>query len=189
MVAAHRTIWPHVVRPPARAGAWRSPTKDFRLPRLPARNGTIRRLFCAAIRKPPGRFCPAAVRFRSGRYSGMPIWRGRTARLQRMGPTAFTAARSRGRLVAGLERRGAMMTAADLSEFRAQWADPISTNYRGWEVFELPPNGAGIAALMMLNILEAFSLRRGTGVSGCASCNDRGEEAGVRRHAATRRRS
>ena len=46
------------------------------------------------------------------------------------------------------------MAAADLSEFRAQWADPISTSYRGWDVFELPPNGAGIAALMMLNIME-----------------------------------
>ncbi len=61
------------------------------------------------------------------------------------------------RIVAGLERRGSVMTAGDLSEFRAQWADPISTTYRGWEVFELPPNGAGIAALMMLNIMAAFA--------------------------------
>ena len=60
------------------------------------------------------------------------------------------------RLVEGLERRGSTMGAADLSEFRAQWADPVSTTYRGWQVYELPPNGAGIAALMMLNILEAL---------------------------------
>ncbi len=60
------------------------------------------------------------------------------------------------RLVDGLERRGSTMGAADLSEFRAQWADPVSTTYRGWQVYELPPNGAGIAALMMLNILEAL---------------------------------
>ena len=72
------------------------------------------------------------------------------------GSDAFYRGEIARRLVAGLERRGAMMTAADLSEFRAQWADPISTSYRGWEVFELPPNGAGIAALMMLNILEAL---------------------------------
>lgn len=58
------------------------------------------------------------------------------------------------RLIAGLERRGSAIVAADLAEFRAEWADPISTSYRGWEVFELPPNGAGIAALMMLNIME-----------------------------------
>jgi gamma-glutamyltranspeptidase/glutathione hydrolase len=59
------------------------------------------------------------------------------------------------RLISGLERRGSTMASADLSEFRAQWAEPISTSYRGWDIFELPPNGAGIAALMMLNIIEA----------------------------------
>jgi len=60
------------------------------------------------------------------------------------------------RLVDGLARRGSTMDAADLSEFRAQWADLVSTTYRGWQVYELPPNGAGIAALMMLNILDAL---------------------------------
>jgi gamma-glutamyltranspeptidase/glutathione hydrolase len=72
------------------------------------------------------------------------------------GGEAFYRGEIAGRLVAGLERRGAAMAAADLAEFRAQWADPISTSYRGWDVFELPPNGAGIAALMMLNILETL---------------------------------
>jgi gamma-glutamyltranspeptidase / glutathione hydrolase len=62
------------------------------------------------------------------------------------------------RLIAGLERRGATMATADLADFRAQWADPISTTYRGWDVFELPPNGAGIAALVMLNIMDGFGL-------------------------------
>ena len=71
------------------------------------------------------------------------------------GGDAFYRGEIARRLVEGLERRGSTMAAADLSEFRAQWADPISTAYRGWEIFELPPNGAGIAALMMLNILEA----------------------------------
>ena len=72
------------------------------------------------------------------------------------GGDAFYRGEIARRLVEGLERRGSTMAAADLSEFRAQWADPISTAYRGWEIFELPPNGAGIAALMMLNIMEAF---------------------------------
>jgi gamma-glutamyltranspeptidase/glutathione hydrolase len=58
------------------------------------------------------------------------------------------------RLIAGLEQRGGVMASGDLSEFQAEWVEPISTNYRGWDVFEIPPNGAGIAALMMLNILE-----------------------------------
>ncbi len=49
------------------------------------------------------------------------------------------------------------MTAEDLSEFSAEWVEPISTTYRGWKVYELPPNGQGMAALEMLNIMEQFS--------------------------------
>jgi gamma-glutamyltranspeptidase/glutathione hydrolase len=71
------------------------------------------------------------------------------------GRDAFYRGEIARRVVAGLERRGSAMSGADLSEFRAEWVDPISTSYRGWEVFELPPNGAGIAALMMLNIMES----------------------------------
>ena len=71
------------------------------------------------------------------------------------GSDAFYRGEIARRLIAGLERRGSRMAPPDLAEFHAQWADPISTSYRGWDIFELPPNGAGIAALMMLNIMEA----------------------------------
>lgn len=54
--------------------------------------------------------------------------------------------------------QGGSMTAEDLSEFRAEWVEPISTTYRGWTVYEIPPNGQGIAALEMLNIMERFPL-------------------------------
>jgi gamma-glutamyltranspeptidase/glutathione hydrolase len=54
---------------------------------------------------------------------------------------------------------GGTMAAADLAEFQAEWVQTISTTYRGWTVHELPPNGQGIAALMMLNIMERFPLR------------------------------
>jgi gamma-glutamyltranspeptidase/glutathione hydrolase len=50
------------------------------------------------------------------------------------------------------------MTAADLREFKPEWVDPISTTYRGWMVYELPPNTQGIAALMMLNMMERYPL-------------------------------
>jgi gamma-glutamyltranspeptidase/glutathione hydrolase len=49
---------------------------------------------------------------------------------------------------------GGTMTAEDLGEFSAEWVEPISTTYRDWKVYELPPNGDGIAALEMLNIME-----------------------------------
>lgn len=49
---------------------------------------------------------------------------------------------------------GGTMTADDLSEFSAEWVEPVSITYRDWKVYELPPNGDGIAALEMLNIME-----------------------------------
>ena len=51
---------------------------------------------------------------------------------------------------------GGTMTADDLAEFSPQWVDPISIDYRGWTVYELPPNGQGMAALEMLNIMQTF---------------------------------
>jgi gamma-glutamyltranspeptidase / glutathione hydrolase len=53
---------------------------------------------------------------------------------------------------------GGTMTAADLAEFKPEWVTPISITYRGWNVSELPPNSTGIAALMMLNIMEQYPL-------------------------------
>src|ERR1700759_2071188 len=51
---------------------------------------------------------------------------------------------------------GGFMEAGDLSEFRPEWVDPVSTTYHGWPLHEMPPNGQGIAALQMLNIMEQF---------------------------------
>lgn len=54
--------------------------------------------------------------------------------------------------------RGGAMEPADLAQFQAEWVQPISTSYHGWTVTELPPNGQGIAALVMLNLMERFPL-------------------------------
>jgi gamma-glutamyltranspeptidase/glutathione hydrolase len=62
-------------------------------------------------------------------------------------------------LVAFLREHGGAHTLEDFTEFEPEWVEPISTTYRGWEVFELPPNGQGIAALSMLNIMENFPLQ------------------------------
>ena len=52
------------------------------------------------------------------------------------------------------QRLGGTMTAQDLASYASEWVTPISTDYRGWRVYELPPNGQGLAALEMLNIME-----------------------------------
>ena len=55
--------------------------------------------------------------------------------------------------------QGGYFSLEDLSDFKPEWIDPVSTNYRGYDVWELPPNGQGIAALQMLNILENYNIK------------------------------
>jgi len=56
-----------------------------------------------------------------------------------------------------LQGLGGVMTEADLADCQADWVDPISTSFRSHEVFEIPPNGQGITALIMLNLIEALA--------------------------------
>jgi gamma-glutamyltranspeptidase/glutathione hydrolase len=56
------------------------------------------------------------------------------------------------------KRLGGTLAAADFTEFSSEWIAPISVDYRGWKVYEMPPSGQGIAALMMLNLMEKFGL-------------------------------
>ena len=56
------------------------------------------------------------------------------------------------------KRLGGTLQPADFAEFSSEWIAPISVDYRGWKVYEMPPNGQGIAALMMLNLMEQFGL-------------------------------
>lgn len=56
------------------------------------------------------------------------------------------------------KRHNGTMTEKDLGEYSSEWVEPISTTYRDWTVYEMPPNGQGMAALEMLNIMETFPL-------------------------------
>ena len=57
-----------------------------------------------------------------------------------------------------MEKNGGFLSYEDLSSHTGNWVDPVSTNYRGYDVWELPPNGQGIAALQILNIMELFDI-------------------------------
>ena len=59
-----------------------------------------------------------------------------------------------------LNENGNPMSLSDLRNFSPEWVEPVSTNYRGYDVWELPPNGQGIAALQILNILENYDIRK-----------------------------
>jgi len=57
-----------------------------------------------------------------------------------------------------MKKQGGFLSYDDMSRHHSEWVEPVSTTYRGYEVWELPPNGQGIAALQILNILEGFNI-------------------------------
>jgi gamma-glutamyltranspeptidase/glutathione hydrolase len=58
-----------------------------------------------------------------------------------------------------MKKNGGFLSYEDLAAHTSDWVDPVSTNYRGYDVWELPPNGQGAVALQMLNTLEAYDLK------------------------------
>src|SRR5438270_7182593 len=58
-----------------------------------------------------------------------------------------------------MQANGGFLGKIDFEKHASTWVDPVSINYRGYDVFELPPNGQGIATLQILNILEGFDLK------------------------------
>ena len=93
-------------------------------------------------------------------------------------------------ILASSTRLGGTMVASDLAEFTAERIAPLSTTYRGWTVSELPPNGQGISALMMLNLMEQFPLGEfGHNSAAGTARHDRGQKARLRRYGAAPRGS
>jgi gamma-glutamyltranspeptidase/glutathione hydrolase len=64
------------------------------------------------------------------------------------------------RIDAFMKKNGGFLSYKDLADHHSDWVEPVSTNYRGYDVWELPPNGQGIAVLQMLNILEGFDFSK-----------------------------
>ncbi len=63
-------------------------------------------------------------------------------------------------IVNSVNSQGGYFTLSDLSEYEPEWINPVSSNYRGYDVWELPPNGQGIAALQILNVLENYDIKK-----------------------------
>jgi len=78
--------------------------------------------------------------------------------LSREGLRAYYEGVPAEKIVAHAQADGALLDLRDFREHSVDWVDPVSTNYRGHDVWEIPPNGQGIAALQMLNILETFDI-------------------------------
>jgi len=58
-----------------------------------------------------------------------------------------------------IQEQGGFLSEKDLANHHSEWLEPVSTNYRGYDIWELPPNGQGIAALQILNIMEAYDVK------------------------------
>ncbi len=79
-------------------------------------------------------------------------------RIAQQGPDGFYRGETAAAILKLERDLGGFMQADDLAEFRPEWVDPVSTTYHGWTVYEMPPNGQGIAALQMLNLMEQFPI-------------------------------
>jgi gamma-glutamyltranspeptidase / glutathione hydrolase len=81
------------------------------------------------------------------------------------GARAFYEGELADRIDEAARKTGGMIRKEDLAAFKPEWVDPISVNYRGYEIWEIPPNGQGLVALMALNILKGFEFSERDAVS------------------------
>lgn len=112
----------------------------------------------AADHNAAGIFLPHGQAPSSGQIFRNPQYASALELVAKQGADAFYRGAIAQALIKTSDRLGGLMTAADLADFRPEWVEPISTTYHGWTICELPPNGQGMAALEMLNIMERFPL-------------------------------
>ena len=103
-------------------------------------------------------FLPGGRPPRAGEIFKNPLLAESLRLIAQKGPAGFYTGKTADAILQAERALGGTMTAADLAEYTPEWVDPISTTYRGWTVYELPPNTQGIAALMMLDMMEQFPL-------------------------------
>lgn len=75
------------------------------------------------------------------------------------GPEVFYSGEIADKIIAGLEKHGGLLTKEDLKSHRSEWQEPLHTTYRDYEVYQVRPNTQGLAALIILNILDEFDLK------------------------------
>ena len=103
-------------------------------------------------------FMPGGRAPRKGEVFRNPLLANTLGAIAEGGRDAFYQGEIAQRIEKYMRANGGYLTAADLAAHHSEWVDPVSTNYRGYDVWELPPNTQGVAALQMLNLLEPYDL-------------------------------
>ena len=93
--------------------------------------------------------------------------------IQNGGRDAFYKGAIADAIVAKVKANNGVMTKADLADFQSEWVEPISTNYHGYDIHELPPPGQGFAALEMLNIIEVCAPKLGADLAALGPADPR----------------
>jgi gamma-glutamyltranspeptidase/glutathione hydrolase len=96
---------------------------------------------------------------RTGEVFANPRLAATLERIAKGGRDAFYGGEVAQTIEAYMKRNGGFLTAEDMAAHHSEWVEPVSTSYRGYDVWELPPNGQGIAALEMLNLLEGYDVK------------------------------
>ena len=102
-------------------------------------------------------FAPQDRPYEAGELIRLPRHADTLAAIAATGADAFYKGELAKRIDADSKKHGGYLRYEDLAAYEAKWVEPVSVNYRGYEVCEIPPNGQGIVALMALNILKEFS--------------------------------
>ena len=97
---------------------------------------------------------------RSGEVFRNPRLAATLAAVAKGGRDAFYKGEIARKIAAYMKAQGGFLSYEDLAAHHSEWVQPLSVNYRGYDVWELPPNGQGIAALQMLNILEGYDFSK-----------------------------
>lgn len=108
----------------------------------------------------PSTFARGGRAPRPGEVYALPAHAATLRRLAESGAQDFYHGDLAGRIAGFAAQTGGYLTRADLTAHSSTWVEPIGTSYRGYEVWEIPPNGQGVTALAALNILEGFDLGR-----------------------------
>jgi gamma-glutamyltranspeptidase/glutathione hydrolase len=104
-------------------------------------------------------FLPNGHPLRSGEIFSNPRLAATLDAVGKGGRDAFYKGPIARAIVADMKKRDGLLDERDFVDHKADWVDPISTNYRGYDVYEMPPNTQGFVVLEMLNILEGFDVK------------------------------